>query len=403
MTLINLDKAPFPWFGGKSKAAPLVWQLLGDVGHYVEPFYGSGAVLLNRPHPANRPYVSEPVNDIDGFVCNFWRAVQFAPEATAAAASWPVTEADKQARQVALLRWRDDELDRLAGDAMFYDAVMAGWWAWAVSVHIGTFDGLGPWTADPRSGRIYAQPRGTTRQPGVRRDRPHLTDNGQGVNHAGSRMPGVRRALPHLSSDGRGVNRPGSRQPGVLDQPPTDPDMLHRLDADWGGAHHNLVMPELIRWFRYLSARLRHVRILNGDWTRLVTTGAAHTLSVRSGDGPCGVFLDPPYADTADRTDRVYMADSAVVAHDVRDWCLAHGDHPRWRIVLAGYDGEHGDTLTDAGWTSHEWFTAGHLTGGMGNISRNGGHQQQRERLYASPHCHTADTSTQGQLWADTA
>lgn len=39
-------KAPFPWFGGKSRAAPLVWQALGDVKNFVEPFAGSLAVLL---------------------------------------------------------------------------------------------------------------------------------------------------------------------------------------------------------------------------------------------------------------------------------------------------------------------------------------------------------------------
>ena len=87
MTLKNLDKAPFPWFGGKSKAAELVWSLLGDVPHYCEPFFGSGAVLLNRPHPCNRPYFSETVNDLDGFVVNFWRAVTWAPDAVAEAAS----------------------------------------------------------------------------------------------------------------------------------------------------------------------------------------------------------------------------------------------------------------------------------------------------------------------------
>lgn len=62
---LNMDKAPFPWFGGKSRAAPQVWTLLGDVAHYVEPFCGSMAVLLNRPHLANRPYMSETVNDAD--------------------------------------------------------------------------------------------------------------------------------------------------------------------------------------------------------------------------------------------------------------------------------------------------------------------------------------------------
>ena len=44
---MKLD-APFPWFGGKRRVAPIVWQRFGDVQNYVEPFFGSGAVLLNR-------------------------------------------------------------------------------------------------------------------------------------------------------------------------------------------------------------------------------------------------------------------------------------------------------------------------------------------------------------------
>lgn len=55
-------KAPFPWYGGKSDAALLIWERLGDVDHYAEPFAGTRAVLLNRPHPCNRPYHSETVN-----------------------------------------------------------------------------------------------------------------------------------------------------------------------------------------------------------------------------------------------------------------------------------------------------------------------------------------------------
>ena len=39
-------KAPFPWFGGKSRVADIVWDRFGDVANYVEPFFGSGAVLL---------------------------------------------------------------------------------------------------------------------------------------------------------------------------------------------------------------------------------------------------------------------------------------------------------------------------------------------------------------------
>ena len=377
MTLKNLDKAPFPWFGGKSKVAELVWSLLGDVPHFCEPFFGSGAVLLNRPHPCNRPYFSETVNDLDGFVVNFWRAVTWAPDAVAEAASWPVAEADKSARQLALLRWRDGALDRLAGDAAWFDPVMAGWWAWAVSVQIGAFDGRSGWHADPATGRIVQQPRGGTREPGVTRDLPHVGDDGKGVNHA------------------------GTREPGVLDPITADHGRSALDHTDWGAAYHDLAMLELIRWFRHLAARLRHVRVLNGDWSRLVTTGAAHNLSVRMGDGPAGVFLDPPYADTADRAGSLYATDSLSVAHDVRRWCLANGDNPKFRIVLAGFDGEHGTELVDAGWTEHEWFTAGHLAGGMGNVGGSGAHQQHRERLWASPHCITraAPADDQMSLW----
>jgi site-specific DNA-adenine methylase len=34
-------RAPFPWFGGKRRVAPVVWQRFGDVENYVEPFFGS--------------------------------------------------------------------------------------------------------------------------------------------------------------------------------------------------------------------------------------------------------------------------------------------------------------------------------------------------------------------------
>ena len=61
-------KAPFPWFGGKSKAAPLIWSRLGaDCGNYIEPFFGSGAVWHGRP-AAFRGWAT--VNDLDGNLAN---------------------------------------------------------------------------------------------------------------------------------------------------------------------------------------------------------------------------------------------------------------------------------------------------------------------------------------------
>lgn len=90
-------RAPFPWFGGKSRAADLIWSRLGDVTNYVEPFAGSLAVLLARPTPPG----TETVNDLDCYLANFWRALAADPDDVAKWATGPVNEADLHARH----RW----------------------------------------------------------------------------------------------------------------------------------------------------------------------------------------------------------------------------------------------------------------------------------------------------------
>jgi site-specific DNA-adenine methylase len=92
-------RAPFPWFGGKRTVAAEIWSRLGEPVNYVEPFFGSGAVLLARGKPGK----TETVNDADRFVSNFWRATQRDPEAVAHYMDWPVNEADLSARHLWLL------------------------------------------------------------------------------------------------------------------------------------------------------------------------------------------------------------------------------------------------------------------------------------------------------------
>lgn len=361
---VRKNKCPFPWFGGKEKAAPKVWQALGDVAHYVEPFCGSLAVLLQRPHPCNRAYYSETVNDLDGLLVNAWRAIQLSPEETAEHASWPVSEADLHARHASLVRWRKDmQLEHLMGDPDWHDAKMAGWWMWGQSSWIGNgwCSGKGPWIVN-NAGRLVK--RG---QSGISRQKPFLSCDGRGVNRPQLREPGVSRQKPNLNNNGQGVNHAGTRLDGVRNQ-------------DW----HPMTMPELLAWFQFLSARLRHVRILNGDWHRACTSGAIKTLPVRMSDQIAGVFLDPPYLGKV-RTDNLYAKDDLLVADAVHEWCVANGDDPDYRIVLAGFDGEH-NALVDLGWREVEWFKGGFLTGGMGNTGSKG-HQQHRERLWLSPHC----------------
>jgi site-specific DNA-adenine methylase len=390
MTLTNLHKTPWPWFGGKADAADLVWQALGDPAHYVEPFAGSLAVLLRRPHEANRVYHSETVNDLDGLLVNAWRSIQMSPHATAEAASWPVAEADLMARHLAILKWKQErEVEHLMGDPLFHDPVIAGWWIWGQSSWIGSgwCSGQGPWIVGA-DGRITRREKG---EQGVWQQRPHLGNNGQGVNHAGTREPGVSRQLPHLGDDGKGVNRPGTREAGVSRQLPHLGDngkgVNHAGTREPGvGEYHPMTMPETLRWFDFLSARLRHVRILNGDWTRAVTNGASLTIGPRMGKGHAAIFLDPPYADASERSE-TYACEDFDVAHAVREWALGKTDDKRVRIVVAGYDGDHTADFERAGWIALPWFKAGFLKGGMSNTGGSDKHQQARERLFISPSC----------------
>jgi hypothetical protein len=97
-----------------------------------------------------------------------------------------------------------------------------------------------------------------------------------------------------------------------------------------------------------------------------------------------GVFLDPPYADTADRTDGLYSTDDLHVAHEVRKWAVEHGANPLMRIVLAGYDGEHDMPST---WEVVEWKARGGF-GSQGDDDDAGGRLNSRkERLWFSPAC----------------
>jgi len=90
-------KSPFPYFGGKSTVAAIVWSRLGQVKQYIEPFCGSAAVMLRNPQPPNL----EVVNDANGYIANFWRAVRHQPDAVAEWSDYPVSHIDLGARH----RW----------------------------------------------------------------------------------------------------------------------------------------------------------------------------------------------------------------------------------------------------------------------------------------------------------
>ena len=306
-------KAPYPWFGGKRRIAHEVWRRFGDVRNFVDPFFGSGAMLLERPEPFDG---TETINDLDGMVANFWRATSADWKAVAKHADHPVNENDLHARHAWLVGVKDSLQAKLEGDPAYFDAKIAGWWVWGVACWIGSgfCSGKGPWQVAEVDG---------TRQ------------------------------LVHLGNAGRGVNRQRGKRAALYE------------------------------YFRALRDRMRGVRVCCGDWTRVMggDTGEALRCHFASGD-KCAVFLDPPYADTAKRTDDLYRCDSLSVAHAVREWAIKHGDDKRYRIALCGYDEEHEMPET---WTVIEGRAGG--GNGYGGQSRDGYKNERRERIWFSPHC----------------
>lgn len=314
-------KAPFPYFGGKARIAPLIWRAFGDVRSYVEPFAGSLAVLLARPVPFSG---AETVNDADGLLSNFWRAMVHDPEGVIAAAEWPVNEADLHARHLWLVGQREPITERLMGDPEWCDPRAAGWWVWGACCWIGSgwCRGDGPWVSVD----------------GVFTDSRATGDAGQGVN----------RKLPHLGNDGRGVNRK---------LPDDSPSMTRQR-----------------LWLSALVERLRYVRVACGDFERVLSRSVTHPNA-----DVAAVFLDPPYSADGQMGSDVYATGGDDVAGRAREWAIAHGGDPAYRIALAGYDNEH--AMPD-GWRVTVWEQGSCYAKSTGHSENS-----RRERIWFSPHC----------------
>lgn len=125
-------KSPYPYHGGKSRIADLVWDRIGKVNTYIEPFFGGGSMLLANPHPAK----CEIINDSDGYVTNFWRALHADPERLAELSCRAVDEIDLNAANIYLKSLRGDLTERMRLDLNFHDVDLAGLWAWGQSAWI---------------------------------------------------------------------------------------------------------------------------------------------------------------------------------------------------------------------------------------------------------------------------
>lgn len=390
-------KAPFPWFGGKSRAAHLVWPRFGQTHNYSEPFAGSLAVLLARPHA---PRV-ETVNDLDCYLSNFWRSVERDPEQVAYYADHPINEADLHARHRWLVQTARERAELVMTDSEFYDARIAGEWVWGQCLWIGS-----GWCQTPRTdgaqhkgihverttsgvdwksrpdlsstrGRGQIQRTAASfkgENPVEQRKRPRGDGEG-GVLAQGLWVPRKRFAGVG-NGQGAGVHRRrwqgGGQGGGSGVHAPSLTRQKPQLSGERSGAARGLLgrTEGLYEYLALLSDRLRRVRVCCGDWTRVLTP------SVTTYIGTTAVFLDPPYGH--ELRERCYSEDHDV-AQDVRAWALEHGDDPKFRIALCGYEGEHDmpDTWEVVPWKAH---------GGYSRTAR-GKANRSRERIWFSPHC----------------
>lgn len=346
--------APFPWFGGKALACETVWSAFGAVDNYVEPFAGSAAMLLGAPDGKR----VETINDFDGMVANFWRAVAADPDAVAHHADWPVNENDLFARHSWLVRQRENLTERLHADPDWFDAKVAGWWCWGACNWTGDgwCAGSGPWIHDGE--RLVNS-----------RERSEAGNAGRGINKKISHLSagqGINRGLPHLGDAGRGINR----------------KLPHLGDAGQGRRAY------IMEWFGLLHARLRDVRVTCGDWTRVVKD------AVTTRHGLTAVFLDPPYTKGAMEYSAGGMG--LGIADAVRDWCVANGEKKALRIVLCGHAGEH-DALLAHGWHTREWTARkgyARTDEALANTAS--------ETIWCSPHC-IRPQAAQDDLFAEAA
>ncbi len=346
-------KAPFPWFGGKRRVAHIVWERFGDVYNYVEPFAGSLAVLLERPHAPR----CETVNDKDCFIANFWRALQNNPDELAFWSDHPVNEADLHARHT-WLTGREDFRRRMMQDPEYFDVKIAGWWVWGLSMWIG-----GGWCSEKSQSKT-----------------PHISRGWKGVNQKDHWQE--RPAL--MRGDGMGVHnaehwkkRPLMKRGGVGVQRTQLPDLSGDSGAYGKGVHAcglDAKTGGLQQYFQALAARLRRVRVCCGDWARILGPSPTYLVGVTA------VFLDPPYSDLAGRDKDLYSEDCLQVAKDVAQWARDNGDNPLLRIALCGYAGEH--EMPD-GWACIHWKT----NGGYSNQSKKRNDNSTKERIWFSPHC----------------
>lgn len=140
------------------------------------------------------------------------------------------------------------------------------------------------------------------------------------------------------------------------------------------GIHRGDMRYRLREYMVEAATRLRFVRIVCGDWTRVVTP------VVTVAHGRTGVLLDTPYGVGVTYA---HGGDDTALLMAARDWAIANGDNVLLAIVLCCYDAQ--ITMPD-GWRCVPWK------------ARSTRGDSKPERLWLSPHCIHTPQPRQGTL-----
>ena len=320
----------------------------------------------------------EVVCDTNGWICNFMRSL-VGTDATAYHADWPTIHQDLTARHRWLLKWGDENRERISDDPDWYDPKAAGWWVWGISSWIGHgwCDNAGAASAAatrPYAGattrRVQMQRRRCRwdRHASLRADAAHDAAGGAGPDRhphdeppdegKAGREPAGRERLPARTQrppderGGQGVQqqRVGVPRDGMPRVPMTTAWKRRRLCNGWGGTgagpscdHLGEVLTgERLRpWFRALAQRLSRVIVLNRSWESAVTDSVLQQ-TPSSPKPTVAVFMDPPYKTTGGRSTGLYVGDTAGTSDDVAEasyaWAVEHGD--RYRVAYACHVGD---------------------------------------------------------------
>ena len=369
-------KPPFTYAGGKSRHADLVWQMFGKVQSYVEPFFGSGAILLRNPHPPAR----EVVGDLNPLISNFWRALQLAPLEVARWADFPTSHMDLHARHKWLVEWAEKCHDILWDDPDFYDARAAGWYCW----------GLSNWIQDGFCSSVK-----------IGDKRPHME---RGVMAVNDKVPAINNVRLNMGCgvrqhskvhdkrtyirDAKNGFRELHQSSNLIDSTP----MLRGHTDTYQGVNCASAFEEdgempfdgsrLQPWFMWLHHRLKRVNTWHRSYEKLLSDTVTMKATEKNGKGwSIGVFLDPPYRlDGGNRANNIYPSDrdgsSTEAAIGAYEWAVENGSDERLKIA---YCCRRGDFPLPDGWTDDVRNFAG--------VKKKERRKQHKEQIMFSPGC----------------